>query len=310
MMMRTICMLGGAGFVGRHLANRLTNCGHSVTILTRNRERHRRLLVLPAVRLLEGDVFEKRFLEHAFSGCDTVVNLVGILNEKGRNGAGFRKVHVELVDLVLSACRASGINQLLHMSALRADATDGPSHYLRSKGEAEELIRERAGNDIAWTIFRPSVIFGPDDSFTNRFATLLRLTPLIFPLARPNARFAPVYVSDVTAAMSRVLDRQRGSSDIFQLCGPEVSSLKEIVQFIAGCLALKRVVIGLPDVLSKIQAGICEFIPGKPFSLDNYRSLAANSLCDDNGFDRLDLSPRSLSSVVPRYLRVRHGRTP
>ncbi len=297
-----ICMLGGAGFVGGHLASRLASAGHNVTILTRNRERHRRLLVLPTVRLRQGDVYDRRFLEAAIAQSDIVINLVGILNEKGRNGKGFEKAHVTLADTVIDACIATGTRRLLHMSALRADADRGPSHYLRTKGEAERLIMEKSGDNIAWTMLQPSVIFGPDDSFTLRFAQLLRLTPLMFPLARPDARFAPVFIGDVVDAFVAALNDPRSVSQSYQLCGPDTATLREIVQFIAVCLGLRRRIVGLPDSISKVQARVCEWLPGKPFSFDNYLSLTVPSVCDDNGFARLGLTPRSFRNIVPTYL--------
>lgn len=299
---REICMLGGAGFVGGHLASRLASAGHSVTILTRNSERHRRLLVLPTVRLCQGDVYDRRFLEAAIADSDAVINLVGILNEKGRDGKGFDKAHVVLVDKVIEACLATGNRRLLHMSALRADADNGPSHYLRTKGEAERRIIEKSGDNLAWTIFQPSVIFGPDDSFTQRFAQLLRLTPLMFPLARPGASFAPVFIGDVVDAFVTALSDPRSAGQRYQLCGPETLSLLEIVKFIAACLGLRRHIIGLPNGISKLQARICEFLPGKPFTMDNYLSLTVPSVCDENGFARLGISPRSFRNILPTYL--------
>ena len=297
-----ICMLGGAGFVGGHLASRLASAGHNVTILTRNRERHRRLLVLPTVRLRQGDVYDRRFLEATIAQSDVVINLVGILNEKGRNGRGFENAHVALADAVINACIATGTRRLLHMSALRADADRGPSHYLRTKGQAERLIMDKCGDNIAWTMFQPSVIYGPDDSFTLRFAQLLRLTPLIFPLARPDARFAPVFIGDVVDAFVTALNDPQSAGQRYQLCGPDALSLRGMVRFIATCLGLRRLIVGLPDSVSKLQARICEFLPGKPFSMDNYLSLTVPSVCDDNGFAHLGLTPRSFRNIVPTYL--------
>ncbi|MEO5703230.1 MAG: complex I NDUFA9 subunit family protein, partial [Gammaproteobacteria bacterium] len=188
----TVCLLGGTGFVGHHLIRQLTESGYRLRILTRRRERNRDLLVLPNVDLVEADIQDEQVLTRQFMGCDAVINLVGILNEKGSNGSGFRRAHVELPRKILQACLASGVTRVLHMSALNADADKGSSHYLRSKGAGEDLLHSMQGLRV--TSFRPSVIFGPGDSFFNRFATLLKLSPLFFPLACPNARFAPVYV--------------------------------------------------------------------------------------------------------------------
>ena len=191
-----ICLLGGTGFVGKRLAARLSEAGHDIVILTRHRERQRDLLVLPTVRLVQGDVYDPEFLRKQFEDRDTVINLVGILNEKGRDGRGFARVHTELPSMIVEACRQTGVTRLLHMSALHASPA-APSHYLRTKAMGEEAVHRAEGADFHVTSFRPSVIFGPGDGFLNRFAGLLRLTPGVFPLACPQARFQPVYVEDV-----------------------------------------------------------------------------------------------------------------
>lgn len=296
----SICILGGTGFVGRHLTAKLVEAGHNVTILSRNAERHRNLLVLPTVSLLEADVYDPDTLRRCFEGIDTVVNLVGILNERGRDGKGFHRAHVELVERVVAACRTAGVKRLLHMSSLKADPDNGPSHYLRSKGQGEAVVRGTSG-DIHYTIFRPSIIFGPDDSSTNRFAALLKML-FVFPLARPNARAAPVFVNDVVNAFTTALDDRATYGQTYQLCGPQVYSLKELVQLVARTQGQRRWVIGLPDSLSRLQAAIMDFVPGKPFSTDNYRSLSVHSLCDQNGFEQLGITPRSLQAILPRYL--------
>jgi len=299
-MPQAICILGGTGFVGHHLAARLAHDGHSLTILTRSRTRHRDLLVLPTASVKQDDIHQPDVLERHFQGCDTVINLVGILNEKGRDGRGFTHAHVELVRKILDACQKTNVRRLLHVSALKADAEAGPSYYLRSKGQAEDLIR--AHPDLNYTIFRPSIIFGPDDSSTNRFASLLKWMP-IFPLARPNARSAPVYIDDVVDAMTAALEDPGTYQNVYQLCGPQVYSLKELVALVARTLGIKRWVIGLPDSLSRLQAAMLDFWPGKPFSTDNYRSLGVHSLCEEDGFAALGLSPRPLEIILPQYLR-------
>lgn len=305
---RTICVLGGTGFVGRHLCARLARDGHSLRVLTRYREQHRHLLVLPTVQIVQGDVHDEAFLERALEGCDAVINLVGILNEKGRDGHGFEQAHVELTRKALSACRNTGIRRFMQMSALKADADNGPSHYLRSKGKAEALVRLEGGNTLHSTIFQPSVIFGPEDSFINRFAAMVRLPSYFFVLPSPNARFAPAYVDDVAEAFARALNDSATWGKTYQLCGPKVMSLREVIAFIASTLGLRRKIIGLGDSISRLLARLMEFVPGKPLSIDNYRSLKVHSICDDNGFAALGIEPTSLSAVVPRYLAKSYER--
>jgi uncharacterized protein YbjT (DUF2867 family) len=291
----TVCVLGGTGFVGSHLVARLAATGRQVRVITRRRERHRDLLVLPGVQLVEGDIHDPAVLEHHFTGCEAVINLVGILNEKGHNGSGFRRAHVDLARHVVEACRKRGVARLLHMSALNADSGSGPSLYLRTKGEAENLVRTHSG-DTGTTVFRPSVIFGPGDSFLNRFAGLLRISPVL-PLACPNARFAPVYVGDVVERFMDALEDRFTFGERYDLCGPRIYSLMELVRYTARTIGVRRLIIGLPEWASKLQATVFEYVPGKPFSLDNYRSLQRDSVCPGGG-----TCPTTLESVAPSYL--------
>ncbi|MGH8283197.1 MAG: complex I NDUFA9 subunit family protein [Gammaproteobacteria bacterium] len=296
----TICVLGGTGFVGRHLAAHLTKRNFNVKILTRSRTRHYDLVVLPTVTLVDADVHDSDTLKREFAGCDAVVNLVGILNEHGHRGRGFRRAHVELTHTVLQACGHAGVSRLLHMSALNA-AENAPSHYLRSKAEAAALVL-KAENPLHVTVFEPSVIFGPSDSFINRFAKLLRMAPGFFPLACPKAKFAPVYAGDVAEAFSRSLEERASFGKRYSLCGPKIYTLRELVRYTARLQGLHRLIIGLPRPLSWLQAAILEWVPGKPFSLDNYRSLKLDSVCKENGFAGFGIEPVALEAVVHAYL--------
>jgi NADH dehydrogenase len=291
----TICVLGGTGFVGRHLGARWTKLGYTLRVPTRSVARHRELLVLPLVALVEGDVHDPQALRAMCEGCDAVVNLVGILNERGRDGRGFRHAHVELAEKLVDVCSTLGIRRLLHMSALGVDP-DAPSHYLRSKGEAEAIVRNAPG--IAATIFRPSTIFGPGDSFLNRFARLLRLPSPLFPLPRADARFAPVHVGDVVAAYTRALDDPRTAGETYELCGPRVWTLREVVEGVAQSLSLRRRIVALPDALARVQARIMDFVPGKPFSTDNFLSLTVDSVCSRDGLAQLGIRPTPLESAL------------
>ena len=296
----SICILGGTGFLGTRLVARLIKEGHQVTVLSRDREQHKHLLVLPGLTLENCDVYDEAQLSERFRGKDVVVNLVGILNESGFGGGGFRRAHTELTRVVLQAARSAGAARLLQVSALKA-ATDAPSYYLRSKGEAEKLIRE-SGAHLDWTIFQPSVIFGPGDSFLNRFAALLGAMPLVFPLARPNVRFQPVLVDDVISALLRCLRGGASSRQTYQLGGPQVYSLREIVELVAKLTGRRRWVIGLPDFIARLQGLMMNFVPGRPFSSDNYRSLKIDSVCTEDGFARLGIKPQSMLASARQYL--------
>ncbi|MGH8134899.1 MAG: complex I NDUFA9 subunit family protein [Steroidobacteraceae bacterium] len=301
MALRSVCVLGGSGFVGTRLCAALAREGWRITVPTRNPARASHLAMIPSLRLVGADIHDPGELTRLCDRQQAVINLVGILNESGRDGSGFRLAHTELAAKLVGACRLLRVERLLQMSALNADAENGPSHYLRSKGLAERIIRDESGPDLRWTIFQPSVIFGPGDDFVNRFAGLLRMIPVL-PLARPGARFAPVWVDDVVAALLRALADEATASESYQLCGPDRYTLREIVCLVRDELGLARAVVGLPDWASRLQAAVCDFVPGKPFSTDNFKSLTVDSVCSVNGLARLGIRPQSLAAIMPRYL--------
>ena len=303
-----VVILGGTGFVGRALTRRLALDGLAVKILTRHPERHRDLAVLPGVELAAVEIHDGEALTAALRGADAAINLVGILNERGRDGSGFRKAHVELPRKVVRACIDAGVRRLLHMSALAADETNGTSHYLRTKGEGESVAHGVAPNEVAVTSFRPSVIFGPGDSFFNRFAALMKLLPGPFPLACPGARFAPVYVGDVAEAFVRALHDPATHGKRYELCGPGEHTLWELIDYTSDQLELCRPVVPLPDFVARLQAALMEFVPGKPFSRDNYGSLQTPSVCKESGLEALGIEPTPLDAVVPGYLAGRADR--
>jgi NADH dehydrogenase len=293
----TICILGGTGFVGSELTTRLAMQGHWVLIPTRFPTANDELRVLDRVRLINMNVHDPGALSRLFAGVDVVINLIGILNEHGK--ATFRSVHIELAEKVVAAAKAAGVKRLLHMSSLGADAEQGPSSYLRSKGEAEARIR---ASGLAWTIFRPSVIFGPGDTLTNRFAGLLRLSGGFLPLARAGARFAPIGVADVTEAFCRAICDSATVGQTYELCGPEIMTLQQLVETTARSAGIRCWIVPMPDFVSVIQAAVMGLLPGKPFSLDNYRSLTVDSVCRENGCARLGIAPAPMMSVLPTYL--------
>lgn len=307
MRIETISILGGTGFVGSWLANKLAARGYNLRIFTRDRERARHLWLLPKTDCSTLDVYDEAALTGALMGCDAAINLVGILNERGDDGAGFRRAHVALTATVLAACRGAGVSRLLHMSALNADPA-GPSHYLRTKGEAERHVLEAAAAGLQATVFRPSVIFGPGDGLFNRFARLLRYAPVL-PLACAASRFQPVYVGDVAVAFVRALEDRATYGARYDLAGPDVWSLRQIVDYVVALLGKPRIILSLGPRLSRAQAEIFEFLPGKPFSRDNYRSASQDNVCTGpNGLTVLGIPPTPIAAVVPAYLSQRRER--
>ena len=305
----SVFLLGGTGFVGRYLTRALTAAGYSVTIPTRHLVRHRDMRLWPKVQLIDtaspgsSDLAVTRAPADWVSlmtGHSVLINLVGILNEPRHDGRGFEAAHVDWTRRALIAAASAGISRYLHMSALQADAERGTSFYLRSKGRAEDLAHQfGAEHGIAVTSFRPSVIFGLGDSFLNKFAQLAALMPGIFPLACAQARFAPVFVGDVATAICQALANPTTVGQRLDLCGPREYTLQSLVSYAAAVSGHPRWVIGLPDVLSRLQARLLEWVPGKPFTRDNYGSLQLPSTCAAD----CPRQPTSLEFIAPRYLK-------
>jgi len=292
-----IAILGGTGFVGSHLVPRLHADGHTIRVLSRNREKHRELGVLPRASVVSADIYNGDVLRAQLAGADAVINLVGILNERGSDGSGFRKAHVELTETVIAACQAAGVQRLVQMSALRAG--EGESHYLRTRGEAEARVK---ASRLAWTIFRPSVIFGPGDGLFFRFATLLRMTPVL-PLARAGAKFTPVYIGDVCEAFARAIAHPHTIGQTYELFGPRAITLGELVRWTAELIGKRRWIVPLPDSLGYLQAIVGEWLPGKPISRDNFRSLKLDSVGKDDGLAALGIVATPMELVIPPLLR-------
>jgi len=299
--MNRVCILGGSGFVGQHLVANLSRRGVHCRILTRHPQRHAYLKVSPGVELVKTPSLDLPMLIKQFEGCDATINLIGILNESGKNNT-FRQVHVDLVDRIVEAAIKSQVGHLLHMSALHADAARGTSGYLRSKGEGENRAHTHGGSALKVTSFRPSVIFGAGDSFFTRFAGLLKFTPGIFPLACPKSRFAPVWVEDVAEAFARCLFDPKSAGRHYDLCGPNVYSLQELVTYTAKTLGMHRLILPLGDGLSRLQAALLGILPGRPFTRDNYLSLQTDSVCEKDGLGELGIQPHAIEAIVPGYL--------
>ncbi|MEM6639317.1 MAG: complex I NDUFA9 subunit family protein [Pseudomonadota bacterium] len=307
---KIVALAGGTGFVGRALTPRLLAKDWQVRVLSRDATDYRQHPVASGVDIHEVNLAHDHSLQSALTGCQAVINLVGILNSRTRDGAEFTTLHAELPARLAEAAIKAGATRFSLVSALRADAEKGPSQYLRSKGAGEQALRRVAANELALTIFQPSTIYGPEDSFTNRFGQLLKLPAPFMPLPKPNARFAPVHVDDVADAVVNSLDDEETFGKTYQLCGPQVLSLREVVGMVRDALGLKRAIIGMPDGLARIQAALLEFVPGKPLSRDNLKSLEVNSICDSNGFERLGIEPRSAGEWIPKTVREANNLPP
>jgi NADH dehydrogenase len=297
MQLRKICVLGGSGFVGSSVVAKLDQAGYAVTVLTRRRDSARHLSLLPNVTVVECNVMDDQALAAALNGADAVVNLIGILHQSGR--VSFEAMHHELPARLAKICDASGIKRLLQMSSLQADS-HAPSEYLRSKAAGEAALLAFA-QKLNITIFRPSIIFGRGDSFINLFATLIKFLPVVL-LAKPNAKFQPVWVEDVASCFAASIQNTQTYGQLYELAGPKVYSFRELVQQVMTTLKVKRPIIGLCDRLSYAQAFMMELLPVKLMSRDNVRSMEVNSVSQQPFPAIFEVVPASLEAIIPEYL--------
>jgi len=301
---KRIVVLGGTGFVGRHVCEKLVRAGCSVTVPTRRLAHARALQMLPGLQAIECDVHDGGALTQALAGHDAVLNLVAILHG---NAAAFERVHVQLPRTLAAACARAGVRRVVHVSALGADA-QGPSMYQRSKAAGEAVLRE-AGLDL--TILRPGVIFGAEDRFLNTFASLQAVAP-VMPLAGAATRFQPVWVEDVAQAVVVALPDRSSIGATYELGGPEVFTLAQLVQLAGRCAGHARPVIGLPLAVGRLQAALMELLPGEPLmSRDNVASLSVDNVASGSlpGLATLGITPAALSAVAPTYLGLRGPRS-
>jgi NADH dehydrogenase len=225
MQLKKICVLGGSGFVGSSIVAKLDQAGYAVTVLTRRRDSAKHLFLLPNVTVIECNIMDDQALATAISDADAVVNLIGILHQSGRSS--FDAMHHQLPARLARICDAAGIKRLIQMSSLQA-ASHAPSEYLRSKAAGESALLAFA-QKLNITIFRPSIIFGRGDSFINLFATLIKIMPVVL-LAKPNAKFQPVWVEDVASCFVASIQNTETYSQVYELAGPKVYSFRELVQ--------------------------------------------------------------------------------
>lgn len=306
--MKKILILGGTGFVGSHVCEKLSRLPCRVTVATRRRDNARHLQLLPMLDVAEIDVHDAASLTALLAGHDAVINLVAILHG---SEAAFDKAHVQLPQELVRACAASGVRRILHVSALGA-SPDSASMYQRSKARGEAILRD-SGLDV--TMLRPSVIFGAEDKFLNTFADLQQMLPVI-PLAGSHARFQPVWVEDVASALLRCLQDTSTIGQTFEACGPEVYTLKQLVELAGRYAGVNRgrgrPVIGLPDALARLQAWFMELAPGDPvLSRDNLDAMKTDNVATGSlpGLQALGIKPAALSAIGPTYLGARGPRS-
>ncbi len=298
MTLKRVVLIGGSGFVGSAVANRLSTAGVTVLAPTRRRSRAGHLYLLPTVEVVEANVHDPAALAPLLAGADAVVNLAGVLHSRGGTpyGADFARAHVELPQKLVAACRAAGVSRLVHISAIGADA-NGPSGYQRSKAAGEAVIRD---SGLAWTILRPSVIFGRGDRFLNLFADLARIFPIL-PLAGCQTRFQPVYVEDVAETVWRCLNDGSATGQTWDVAGPTVYTLRELVEYVCSLVGCPRPIVSLPEGFAMLQAALMELAPQPLMSRDNVRSLRVDNVARATPLP-FGLAPTALETVAPLWL--------
>lgn len=307
---RSILVIGGSGFVGSHLLAKLTCKDCRVTVPTRRFAHAKHLLPLPIVDdVIEANVHDDADLDRLIRGQDAVINLVGILHGShgpagSRYGPEFARAHVELPRRIVAACAAHGVRRFLHMSALGA-SPDAPSMYLRSKADGEAAAFSNPA--VRTTVFRPSVIFGDDDHFLNMFANMQKWLP-VMALAGADAKFQPVYVEDVALAFINALENDRTIGHVYELAGPKVYTLRELVKLTGVYSGHRRPVLGLPALLARAQAFVLEHLPGGPLmTRDNLDSMKVDNVAHEPGAQALGIKPTPIEAVAPFYLGSRTG---
>ncbi|WP_321818438.1 MULTISPECIES: complex I NDUFA9 subunit family protein [unclassified Paraburkholderia] len=297
---QAIAVIGGSGFIGSHLVNALVEAGKDVRVAARRRASASHLTLLP-IDVIETDVTDPVALASFLEGTDAVINLIGTLHGGHGNpyGAGSARLHVELPTKIVAACESKNVHRLIHLSAIGADPR-GPSMYLRSKGDGEKAVH--AATAVATTILRPSVVFGPEDNFLNRFAVLQKLFPMI-PLGMPDAKFQPVYVGDVSKAIVNVLDLDAASGHTYELGGPTVYTLEQLVQYCGEVVGKHARIVRLPNAFARLQALSFEMAPGEPvLTRDNLDSMKVDSVLSGPLAPELGIDPASIETIAPLYL--------
>ena len=306
---QNILVIGGAGFIGRHVIHRLAALGRRVLVAARRRQDARDLILLPTVDVVDANVHDDATLARLIADQDAVINLVGILQDRrgpagSPYGPGFARAHVELPRRIVKAAEQAHVRRLLHVSALGADPR-APSMYLRSKADGEAAVKAGQEDGIATTVFRPSVVFGREDRFLNMFAELAAWLPVL-PLGSADACFQPVWVEDVAAAIVTALDTEATFGRTYELCGPRVYTLQELAEFAARASGHPRRVVALPAGLARLQARLMELLPGEPLlSRDNLDSMKVNNVASKQPYvpaPELGIHPASLEVEAAVYL--------
>jgi len=293
-MTQRVCIIGGSGFVGRVVVRQAICAGHDVTVACRHPEKARSLTVLGA-RVVKADLSDARGLDEAIAGVDCVINLVGLLFERGRYD--FDTVHVHGTEHIIAACKRHHVKQYLHMSALGAGSIPA-SLYSRSKGDAEGHVRQ---SGLAWTVIRPSIIYGAGDAFFNKFKAMSALLPVL-PVIQPNSRFQPVWVEDVARVFVQSIGNRHVHGQTYELAGPKTYSFMEMMELLMGELGRKRLLLPVPNIFAKILAAVSQILPTPLLTADQLLLLQHDNIVQGDAFPARFGKPANLESILPNYI--------
>jgi len=293
-MTQRVCIIGGSGFVGRVIVRQAIRAGHDVTVACRHPEKARSLIV-EGVRLIKADLSDGRGLDDAIAGADCVINLVGLLFERGRYD--FDTVHVHGTEHVLAACKRHNVKQYLHMSALGA-GTIPASSYSRSKGDAEGYVRQ---SGMTWTLIRPSIIYGMGDSFFTKFKDMSAMLPIL-PVIQPETRFQPVWVEDVARVFVQSIGNRHVHEQTYELAGPKIYSFMDLMTLLMSTLQRKRLLLPVPNIFAKLLATISRLLPTPLLTADQLLLLQHDNVATGESFPSQFGQPASLESILPNYI--------
>jgi uncharacterized protein YbjT (DUF2867 family) len=306
-MARLATVFGGSGFVGRYIVRGLARDGWRVNVAVRDAEYAKFLRPMGDVGQVTPMAVSLRDSEAvaaAVAGADAVVNLVGVLYESGRQN--FEAIHHQGARTVAEAAARAGAGRLLHFSALGADAAS-PSLYARTKAAGEVAVRAAFPGA---TIFRPSIIFGPEDGFFNRFAGLARVMPALPLFGGGKTRFQPVYVGDVAEAAKRVIDDPKTAGVTYELGGPTIYTFRQLMELMLKEIRRKRCLVSVPFPIARLEARVLQVLPVPPLTVDQVRMLERDNIVSGSapGLPELGINPTPVESVIPSYLdRFRPG---
>ncbi len=289
---KRICIIGGTGFVGRVIARQAVDAGHEVTVTSRHPERARDMLV-KGIQVLKSDITTGKGIEDAMQGCDTVINLVGLLFPTSRNS--FEAAHSKGANHVIGACEKTGVSQLLHMSALLSDTAVQNTQYGKTKHQAEEYVRQ---SDLNWTIFKPSIIVGSQDSFLMRFKQLSSIGSVL-PVISGDTKFQPVWVEDVARAFVQSIANPKVQRQVYTLAGNDVYTFKAMLDMWMQALGRKRTLLPVPSIGAKVLATVSKFLPAPIITADQLKLLQYDNISQGEAFPTIFGKTTTFTSLLP-----------